>query len=261
MEIARLLDERDRRELTPEELHENRKALRRAILTLWQTSVLRGSRLRVIDEVVNGLAYYDHTFLRELPRFYADLESQLGAGTSSAGIALKSFLRIGSWIGGDRDGNPFVTAKVLRETLRLQSERAIAFYLGELHQLGGELSLDGRLVGVSDALRALGERSPDRSAQRQDELYRRAIAGMYARLAATAWALDEFEAPRHAVAQAPPYAGAVELLLDLDAIQELTDGQRVRRTGAGTAARAAPCRGRVRVPSRTARPAPECRRA
>jgi phosphoenolpyruvate carboxylase len=163
MEIARLLDERDRRQLTPEELDENRKALRRVILTLWQTSILRRKRLRVVDEVVNGLAYYDHTFLRELPRFYDDLEDQLGVVTGSAGGALKSFLRIGSWIGGDRDGNPFVTAEVLRETIRLQSERALAFYLRELHELGGELSLDGRLVDVSDALRGLAERSPDRS--------------------------------------------------------------------------------------------------
>jgi phosphoenolpyruvate carboxylase len=137
MEIARLLDERDRRQLTPEELDENRNALRRAILTLWQTSILRRERLRVIDEVVNGLAYYDHTFLRELSRFYGDLEDQLGMLRGSAGIRLKSFLRIGSWIGGDRDGNPFVTAEVLRETMRLQSERALAFYLSELHELGG----------------------------------------------------------------------------------------------------------------------------
>ena len=220
MEVARLLDERDRRQFTPEELDENRNALRRAILTLWQTSILRRKRLRVIDEVVNGLAYYDHTFLRELSRFYGDLEDQLGMLRGSAGIPLKSFLRIGSWIGGDRDGNPFVTAEVLRETMRLQSERALAFYLSELHELGGELSLDGRLVDVSDGLRALAERSPDRSAQRHDEPYRRAIAGIYARLAATAWALDEFEAPRHAVAQAPPYLGAAELLRDLDSIHE-----------------------------------------
>ena len=68
MEIARLLDERDRVEFTPEELAANRRALRRAVLTLWQTSMLRGTRLRVIDEVANGLAYYDHTFLRALPR-------------------------------------------------------------------------------------------------------------------------------------------------------------------------------------------------
>ena len=74
MEIARLLDERDRVRLTPEELTANREALRRAVLTLWQTSILRGTRLQILDEVANGLAYYDHTFLRELPRFYADLE-------------------------------------------------------------------------------------------------------------------------------------------------------------------------------------------
>src|SRR5262245_29251759 len=77
MDIARLLDERDRVHFTPEELSANRRALRRAVLTLWQTSVLRGTRLRVIDEVANGLAYYDHTFLRALPTFYADLEDQL----------------------------------------------------------------------------------------------------------------------------------------------------------------------------------------
>ena len=69
----------------------------------------------------------------------------------------------------------------------------------------------------------LWRNAPDRSAQRQDEPYRRAIAGIYARLAATAWALDEFEAPRHAVAQAPPYSGS-ELLVDLDRYSELADG-------------------------------------
>ena len=74
-----------------------------------------------------------------------------------------SFLRMGSWIGGDRDGNPFVTADVLRQALRLQSARALSFYLEELHELGGELSLNSRNVGVSEALQALADRSPDRS--------------------------------------------------------------------------------------------------
>ena len=78
MDIARLLDERDRVKFTPEELAANRRALRRAVLTLWQTSIVRGTRLRVIDEVANGLSYYDHTFLRALPTFYVDLEDQLG---------------------------------------------------------------------------------------------------------------------------------------------------------------------------------------
>ena len=76
IEIGKLLDERDRIQFTPEELTANRKALQRAVLTLWQTSILRNSRLRVIDEVANGLAYYDYTFLRELPRLYSDIEER-----------------------------------------------------------------------------------------------------------------------------------------------------------------------------------------
>ena len=102
MEVADLLAERDRLSLTAAELSANEAALRRAVLTLWQTNLLRQTRLRVIDEVANGLSYYDYTFLSELPRFYADLEAELtGAGMALAD-GLPSFLRIGSWIGGDR---------------------------------------------------------------------------------------------------------------------------------------------------------------
>ncbi|MFL4978638.1 MAG: phosphoenolpyruvate carboxylase [Xanthobacteraceae bacterium] len=217
MEVAQLLAERDRGELTPAEAAAGEEALRRAVLTLWQTSILRRTRLRVLDEVANGLAYYDYTFLRELPRFYAELEDQLiAADPAWAGVELPSFLRMGSWIGGDRDGNPFVTEEALRRALHLQSNRALKFYLDELHLLGSELSLDARLVGVTDALRQLTERSPDHSPHRQDEPYRRAISGIYARLAATAWTLDRLEAPHHAVGEAPPYADAGEFLGELD---------------------------------------------
>ena len=215
MEIADLLDERDRRPLTAAELAANEAALRRAVLTLWQTNLLRRTRLRVIDEIANGVSYYDHTFLSELPRFYADLEKELANAEVAPTDSLPSFLQIGSWIGGDRDGNPFVTEEVLRAALRAQSSRALRYYLDELHLLGGELSLDGRLVGVTDALEELAARSPDRSANRQDEPYRRAITGIYARLAATARMLDHLEAPQHAVGEAPPYRDSGELLADL----------------------------------------------
>ena len=225
MEIARLLDERDRVQFTPEELAANRRALRRAVLTLWQTSLVRGTRLRVIDEVANGLAYYDHTFLHALPVFYADLEDRLGAiDPAWQDLDVPSFLRMGSWIGGDRDGNPFVTADVTGQALAMQSQRALRFYLDELHLLGGELPLDGRIVRVSDALRALAERSPDHSSERQDEPYRRAIVGIYARLAATAWSLDKLEAPHPPVGPAPAYEAAADLEADLDTIsQSLTE--------------------------------------
>jgi phosphoenolpyruvate carboxylase len=219
MEVARLLAERDRVELTPEEKAIAEEALRRAVLTLWQTNIVRRSRLAVVDEVANGLAYYDYTFLRELPRLYGELEDQLHSiDPTLTAAGLPSFLRIGSWIGGDRDGNPFVTAEVLRQTLRMQSDRALSFYLDELHLLGGELSLDANLVRTSQELRELAERSPDRSPHRRDEPYRRAISGVYARLAATAWALDRFEAPRGAVADAPAYATVGELQADLDVL-------------------------------------------
>src|SRR6516225_9030203 len=216
MEVAQLLAERDRFRLTPEEMAANEEALRCAVLTLWQTNMLRRSRLKVIDEVANGLSYYDYTFLRELPRLYAALEDQL-ASTDPAwdNFELPSFLRIGSWIGGDRDGNPFVTAEVLRQALAMQSERAFKFYLDEVHLLGGELSLDARLVTVSNQLKDLAERSPDRSPHRRNEPYRLAVSGIYARLAATKRAFGQAEASRHAVGEAPPYAEAAEFVADL----------------------------------------------
>jgi phosphoenolpyruvate carboxylase len=94
VEVAQLLEERDRLRLTPEETAANEEALRSAVLTLWQTSMLRESRLKVVDEIANGLSYYDYTFLRELPRFYAALEDQL-VSTDPAweNFELLSFLR------------------------------------------------------------------------------------------------------------------------------------------------------------------------
>jgi phosphoenolpyruvate carboxylase len=217
MELARLLDECDRLQLTPEETVASDEAMRRAILTLWQTGIIRQTRLNVVDEVANGLSYYDYTFLRELPRLYGMLEDQLASLDGGwQQVELPSFLRLGSWIGGDRDGNPFVNADSLRQALRLQSRRALGFYLEELHELGAELSLDARLIEVSPALTALAEQSPD--PRRAGEPYRRAISGAYARLAATARGLDDFEALRQAVGDAPPYPDAPALHADLDVI-------------------------------------------
>ena len=190
MEIAALLDRRERMQLTPEEAEASDEQLRRAVLTLWQTNLLRRTKLTVLDEVANGLSFYDYTFLRELPRLHCALEDRLTRSDAGAPGELASFLRMGSWIGGDRDGNPFVTADVLRGTLRLQQPRCCSFYLEELHALGGELSLAAHLADVSDELRALAERSPDTSPHRSGEPYRLAVSGIYARLAATALKLE-----------------------------------------------------------------------
>ena len=216
MEVAGLLAERDRG-MTPWESAASEEALLRAVLTLWQTSLLRRDRPAVIDEVTNNLSYYDHTFLRELPRLYGMIEDQLVAyDPAFNNDDLPSFMSMGSWIGGDRDGNPFVNAEVLTQTLGMQSKRIFDFYLDELHLLGAELSLDRDCIGVSDDLQELADRSPDTSPRRAAEPYRRAITGIYARLVATASAVGDSVVARPALGPAEPYAAAVELGSDLD---------------------------------------------
>jgi phosphoenolpyruvate carboxylase len=218
-DVARLLAERDRVRLTPRELAANEEALRLAVLTLWQTSLLRRSRLAVIDEVANGLSYYEQSLLQELPGFYNELEDQLASFYPECRDAeVPSFLRMGSWIGGDRDGNPYVTASVLRQALHMQSRRILQFYLTELHLLGGELSIDFRQIKGSAALIELAAASPDRSPRRADEPYRRAISGLYARVAATAREFGQGEIIRNPVGEAPAYARAGEFRRDLDTL-------------------------------------------
>ncbi len=216
MEIAAILDRRERVQLTAEEWEVSEEQLRRAVLTLWQTNLLRRTKLTVLDEVANGLSFYDYTFLHEVPRLICSLEDRLSGSDEVAG-ELASFLKMGSWIGGDRDGNPFVTAEVMRGTLRLQSSRVMQFYLEELHALGAELSMAVHLADVSQDLRELAERSPDTSPHRRGEPYRLAVSGIFARLAATALRLD-VEITRRPVGEAAPYANVKEFQSELDVL-------------------------------------------
>ena len=215
MEIAELLDRRERVQLTPEEAVAEDEQLRREVVTLWQTNLLRRTKLTVLDEVGNGLSFYDYTFLREVPRLHCALEDRLNEGDGAARGELASFLKMGSWIGGDRDGNPFVTSDVMRGTLKLHASRVLRFYLEELHVLGSELSMAAHLTDISKDLRQLAERSPDKSPHRSGEPYRLAVSGIFARLTATAAKL-EVETTRAAVGEAEPYASAAELKTDLD---------------------------------------------
>ena len=219
LEIAELLDERDRA-VDPAELALIEEKLRRAILVLWRTNLLRQTRLKVIDEVANGLSYYGYTFFRELPRLYGAIEDKLEAiGGKARETPIASFLRVGSWIGGDRDGNPFVTADVLNEAMRLQSALAIGHYLDELHELGAELSLASNLASMSPELTSLADTSDDSAAARRKEPYRRAITGMYARLAATYQKLFARAPPRAATVNAESYPDAHSLCADLEVLQ------------------------------------------
>jgi phosphoenolpyruvate carboxylase len=210
--VAALVGERD--DLPTTERRADNEALIRARVTqLWQTRMLRLAKLTVADEVENALSYYASTFLREIPRLYRDLERAL------PGHPVASFLRMGHWIGGDRDGNPNVNAGTLRHALSRQAEVALRFYLTEVHELGAELSISGTLAPVTPEMQALAERSPDNNVHRADEPYRRALIGMYARLAATLQRLTQTEALRHAVAPQDPYANASEFLAELRIIE------------------------------------------
>ena len=221
LQLERLLRARDRNRLTPGERAANDESIRRAVLALWQTRMLRLEKLDVLDEVANGLSFYEHTFMPELPQLYGALEDELARRhPDEATGELPPFLRIGSWIGGDRDGNPFVTAEVLARALRMQSARVFDHYLEQLHALGAELSVTTLVSGASAELLALAERSPDTSPHRRDEPYRRALTGIYARVAATARTLDQHAPLRHAIAEAPPYARAAEFGADLEAIHD-----------------------------------------
>jgi phosphoenolpyruvate carboxylase len=236
-EIADLLDKRDRMQLTPDEQADNDLTLRRSVLTLWRTRMLRPNRLAVVDEIKNGISYYDETFFAELPRLYGQLQDLLSERFPDEDWQLPPFFRVGSWIGGDRDGNPFVTADILKTALQLQSTAALDFYLSEVHALGAELPLSQLLIRVSPELEALAAHSPDHSPHRVDEPYRRALTGIYARLSATAIALDQHESLRHAVGEARPYATSAELRGDLGVLSDslvrhgaaLVAGGRLRR--------------------------------
>ena len=231
MEIARLLAQRDRVALTPEEARDNEDNLRRVVLTLWQTRILRSVRLTVFDEIENGLAYYRYTFLREVPGLYAEIEDLLAEKCGA--IQVGPVLRMGNWIGSDRDGNPYVTPEVTLQAVQRQSAVAFEFYLAELHQLGAELSQTRALIEVSTALDALAETSPDHSEHRKDEPYRRALSGVYARLAATARKLGHEPGARHAVADAAPYAAGAEFLGELDVIAESLSAHGAARVARG----------------------------
>jgi phosphoenolpyruvate carboxylase len=199
--------------LAPRELAANEVQIRARVMQLWQTRLLRFTKLTVADEIENALSYYESTFLREIPKLYADLERELG------NHPVASFLRMGNWIGGDRDGNPNVSAQTLEHALRRQAEVALRHYLTEVHYLGGELSLSAMLVDVTPDMQALAERSPDTNEHRQDEPYRRALTGIYSRLAATLKLLTGGEAARHAVAPQNPYPRAADFLADLRTIR------------------------------------------
>ncbi|HRH00586.1 MAG TPA: phosphoenolpyruvate carboxylase [Polyangiaceae bacterium] len=217
--IARALARKDALDLLPEERAAEESELRRLVATLWQTRILRPRKLRVREEISNALAYFDYTFFDELPRLQADLEdATLELPGSAARPALANVLAVGSWVGGDRDGNPFVTAEMLAHAFSHQCALVFERYFAAVHALGASLALSSLLTTPSPELLRLAERSHDASPQRSDEPYRRALTGIFARLAATATALGVQSEHRAAVGEGEPYASARAFQEDLDVL-------------------------------------------
>ncbi|QYE35966.1 phosphoenolpyruvate carboxylase [Polymorphobacter sp. PAMC 29334] len=189
---------------------ETEAELIRQITILWQTRPLRAVRPVVGDEISSVLTYLGN-FITVLPRLQARWEA-------ATGTTLPPFLRPGSWIGGDRDGNPNVNAATLQTALAKAAEVVIGHYLDELDALGAELSMSAANVVVTPELAALADASGDTSASRADEPYRRALSGVYARTAESFAALAGHASRRPGIVPAIAYLRAADLLADLATI-------------------------------------------
>ncbi|MGY1649848.1 phosphoenolpyruvate carboxylase [Geodermatophilus sp. SYSU D01119] len=214
-QVTELIRERDR--MAPGEVDERAWSaeLERAVLTLWQTALLRLSRLRLTDEIDEALRYYDLSLFRVVPEINAELRRELGSRWPGSGLPTQPVLQPGSWIGGDRDGNPFVTADAVRRASTRHAETALAHHLAELVELRSELSMSDRLVTPTAELSHLAEASRDDSPFRADEPYRRALTGVHARLAATARRVLGSVPGAAPHAELEPYTTPDELLADL----------------------------------------------
>ncbi|WP_280265452.1 phosphoenolpyruvate carboxylase [Nocardia wallacei] len=184
--ITELMRRRQRYAESEPEYAEIDTQLRRQVLTLWRTALIRLARLRIQDEIEVGLRYYDMTLLEVIPRINAEVRAELRARWPGHDLLRRPILRPGSWIGGDRDGNPNVTGEVVHRATHRAGAVALGYYLKELVGLEKSLSQSARLVSVTPELAELADAGFDESPQRADEPYRRAIRGIRARLTATA---------------------------------------------------------------------------
>ena len=229
--LAHRLSLRDSAQLDEETEQELLADIERLVKTFWQTAILRKSKLHVIDEINNAVSYYPITFLKRIPSLvlrYQKMARQLGMAEPEVQELLP--MTMGMWIGGDRDGNPFVTAQTLRECAHAQAKAVFAHYLDELLSLGQELPLSSEITTMSAPLLALAQQSGDDSQHRSYEPYRQAVVGMYGRMAKTALTLcDMIATPEPRIKSLPPYASAEEFAQDL---QVLADSLRANNSAA-----------------------------
>ncbi len=201
------------------------ESLRTEVLLLWQTAILRLSKLRVVDEINESLGYFERSLFTEMVGIHDEIGSAVDRQwPGQPAYEPAPLLTMGTWIGGDRDGNPFVTADVLLAATSAQIRVALLHHMEALDSLSHDLSISDRLVEVTAEVSALAESSLDASLFRTDEPYRRALRGMRSRLAATARlmapGIDDRVDLRTHTKSLPPYLSPSELVADLQAIED-----------------------------------------
>ncbi len=240
--ISTLLAKRDMASvLTPAELAENDRAIREEVALLWQTDEIRNDRPRVGDEVKNTLFYLEEVLHPLIPRFYDAVTAAISAEYADA-PRVPSFLKFGTWVGADMDGNPNVTPDVAVDTSLAQAARALALHSHELTGLGDALSQSSRRVPASKALEAsivadearMPELTAELRARAKNEPYRRKASFMAARITCTREAILRARREGHtreAPAVGTGYANAQELLADLAVIEASLVENRGARAG------------------------------
>lgn len=220
--LAHLLAERSG-VLSKREQERNHLLIQGAVMALWQTRILRFSKLTVANEIENALSYYETTFLETIPEILQDLERDLNQQYKEylkEPYQLPSFLHMGSWIGGDRDGNPFVNGTTLKQAVAMQSATVFKFYAKQLDALRRELTPSIRLNDASPEVMELAKASQDQSPHRLDEPYRLALNGIYDRFVVTAKTLTpdvDFAVPSIEI---KPYENHDALLADLNILTQ-----------------------------------------
>ena len=238
--MSEILTRRDSLEQTVQEQEDVIADLREQVLILWQTRVLRLYKPSVLEEVDNLLYYFDKTFFEAVPKLYSTVGKAIGVEADE----LKPFLQIGSWVGGDRDGNPYVNSQVITETLVRQAARALSHYIVETGKLRHELSPSHMRLqnGTDPALEVLLAISPDNTVRHSDEPYRRAFATIQARLVAT---YEGFMGVKPHIPMAPyilqaklqPYATPADFIEDLNAVKAALIRQNLRVLASGRLSR------------------------
>jgi phosphoenolpyruvate carboxylase len=223
--IAEVLRALDLESPTPEEERAAHEALREELVSLWQTEETRAYKPDVMDEVRNGLYYFETTLHDLAPEVVASLERAVAEHYPGARVP-PAFLRFGSWIGGDRDGNPLVTVAATEQALRAHHELALRLLRRGIERLHGHLSATERRgveTALVESLKADAAVFPDEAARAEARYlrqpYRQKLRYVYRKLGAMIESSDRPWRADHA-ARPGTYADASELLADLRLVQE-----------------------------------------